>query len=209
MSTAGDHSAIRFTFSSPTVPGPYHIGMKTRQLSIALLAVVLATAPAFADNKSKEDKIRRLATLGGVTNRLDEEVAAVLARGRQTQDGMMSQVNTNLDVPGAFRPKFDAANKKFMSALQPQWTTFEVIDTFVKAYSPLVSEDDVDAALAYLTSGAGQHNAAAQAEAAGQIAALVAARSGNRVQEAMQAYVTELRALIQQCNCQRKAAPAK
>jgi hypothetical protein len=183
--------------------------MKTRQLLIAALAFALAATSAFADSKSKEDKIRRLATLGGITSRLDEEVAQVLARGRQTQDQMMSQVNANLDVPGAFRPKFDAANKKFIDALQPQWSTFDVIEIFVKAYSPMVSEDDVDAALAYLTSGAGQRNAAAQAEAANQIAAMVAARSGNRAQQAMQTYVTELRSLVQQCNCNRKAPAAK
>ncbi len=180
------------------------------RLPILALALALAASSAFADAKSKEDKIRRLATLGGVTNRLDEEVAGVLAKGRQTQDQMMAQVNANLDVPGAFRPKFDQANKKFMNALQPQWTTFEIIDAFVKAYSPLVSEEDVDAAIAYQTSGAGQRNAMAQAEAATQIAALVSARAGNRVQQAMQDYVAELRTLVQQCNCNRKAAaPAK
>ncbi len=182
--------------------------MTTQRFCIAVLALVLAAAPAFADTKSKEDKIRKLATLGGITSRLDEEVARVLAQGRETQNQMMAQVNPNLDVPGTFRPKFDQANKKFMAALQPQWTTFEIIDTFVKAYMPLVSEDDVDAAIAYLTSGAGQRNATAQVEAASQIAALVASRSGNRVQQAMQDYTTELRALIQQCNCARKA-PAK
>ncbi|HEY2629337.1 MAG TPA: hypothetical protein VGI57_09425 [Usitatibacter sp.] len=181
--------------------------MNLRSIAFAAIAFALAATNAFADTKSKEDKIRRLATLGGITTRLDEEVAQVLARGRQTQDQMMTQVNANLEVPGTFRPKFDQANKKFIDALQPQWTTFEVIEIFVKAYSPLVSEEDVDAALAYLTSGAGQRNAAAQAEAASQIAAMVAARSSNRAQQAMQTYVSELRALVQQCNCNRKAAP--
>ena len=182
--------------------------MTRKTIAWATLALVLAASSAFADTKSKEDKIRRLATLGGATTRLDEEVAQVLAKGRQMQDQMMSQVSANLDVPGAFRPKFEQANKKFMDALQPQWSTFEVIEIFVKAYSPLVSEEDVDAAIAYLTSQAGQHNAAAQGEAAGQIATMVAARAGNRTQEAMQTYVAELRSLIQQCNCNRKA-PAK
>jgi len=97
-----------------------------------------------------------------------------------------------------------------MASLQPRWTTFEVIDVFVRAYSPMVSEDDVDAALAYLTSGAGSRNAAAQAEAANQIGAFVAARSGDQTQKAMQAYVTEIRGLIHDCNCARKApAPPK
>jgi hypothetical protein len=183
--------------------------MTRKTIAFTALAFALAATNAFADARSKEDKIRRLATLGGATTRLDEEVAQVLATGRKTQDQMMSQVNANLDVPGAFRPKFDQANKKFNDALQPQWTTFDVIDIFVKAYSPMVSEEDVDAAIAYLSSGAGQRNAAAQLEAATQIAAMVAARSGNRTQQAMQTYVTELRALIQECNCARKAAPAK
>ncbi len=181
-------------------------------LRFALLTIglALAAAPALADNKSKEDKIRRLATMGGITSRLDDEVAMVLSTGRKTREQMMAQVNGNLDVPPSFRPKFDAANKKFMDAIQPQWTTFEVIDVFVRAYSPIVSEEDVDAALAYLTSGAGQRNAQAQNEAATQIAALVSARSGNRVADAMQTYVAELRSLVQQCNCAKKpAAPAK
>jgi hypothetical protein len=180
--------------------------MKIATLSIAL---ALAASSAFADNRSKEDKIRRLATLGGITTRLDEEVAQVLSNGRRTEEQMMAQVNANLDVPGSFRPKFDQANKKFMDALQPQWTTFEVIDVFVRAYSPMVSEEDADAALAYLTSAAGKRNAAAQTEAANQIAAMVAAKSGNRGPEAAQAYVAELRSLVQECNCQKKAAAPK
>ena len=79
------------------------------QLKFAALALALFAAPAFADNRSKEDKIRRLATLGGITSRLDEDVAQVLAAGRKNRDDMMAQVNANLDVPPAFRPKFDAA----------------------------------------------------------------------------------------------------
>jgi hypothetical protein len=174
-----------------------------------LLALPLAAPSAFADAKSKEDKIRRLATMGGITSRLDEEVAQVLAAGRKNEQDMMAQVNANLDVPASFRPKFDAANKKFMDALAPPWTTFEVIDVFVKSYSPLVSEEDVDAALAYLNSDAAKRNGAAQAEAANQIAALVQSRSGNRIPQAVQSYRADLTALVQQCNCPKKAAPAK
>jgi hypothetical protein len=183
--------------------------MTRKTFAFTALALVLAATNAFADTRSKEDKIRRLATMGGAPSRLDEEVATVLATGRKTRDQMMSQVKLNLDVPPAFQTKFDYANKKFMDALQPPWSTFEVIDMFVKAYSPMVSEEDVDAALAYVTSAAGQHNAAAQAEAANQIGAMVAARSGNRVQQAMQSYTADLRSLVQECNCARKAAPAK
>lgn len=184
--------------------------MTRKSIAFAALALALAASTAFADSKSKEDKIRTLATLGGMTTRLDEDVAQVLSSGRKTQEQMMAQVNSNLEVPGSFRPKFDQANRKFMDALQPQWTTFEIIDVFVRAYSPMVSEEDVDKAIAYLTSDAGKRNAAAQLEAANQIGTLVAARSGNRVPQAMQAYVAELRSLIQECNCARKAAaPAK
>ena len=179
-----------------------------RSFAFLALAFALAIPHAFADAKSKADKIRKIATLGGITNRLDEDVGQVLARGRQTQEGMMSQVEKNLDVPGSFRPRFDAANKKFMDALQPQWTTFEIVEVFVKAYSPLVSEEDVDAALAYIGSEAGKHNAAALSEAGNQIAALVSARAGNRVQQAMQDYVTELRSVIAECNCAKKPAGA-
>ena len=173
------------------------------------LSLILAASPVLADDKTKQDKIRKLATLGDVTARLDEGLAQVLASGRQTQEQMMTQVDTNLDVPASFRPKFDQANKKFMAALQPPWNTFEIIDLFVKAYTPMVSEQDVDAALAYLTSDAGKRNAAAQAEASNQIAALVVARSGDRVPRAMQSYVTDLRALIQECNCAKKAPASK
>jgi hypothetical protein len=185
--------------------------MIRKPIAFLALAFALAASPAFADSKSKADKIRKLAMQGGLTTRLDEDVAQVLARGRQTQEGMMSQVNTNLDVPGSFRPRFDQANQKFIDALQPQWTTFEIIEVFVKAYSPMVSEEDVDAALAYTGSEAGKRNAAALAEAANQIATLVAARSSNRVQQAMQDYVAELRSAIADCNCPRKpdAAPKK
>ncbi|MFZ3321985.1 MAG: hypothetical protein WA190_06400 [Usitatibacter sp.] len=184
--------------------------MNRKSFALAALALALAASPAFADNKTKEEKIRKIATLGGITSRLDEAVGQVLNQGRQTESEMMSQVNANLDVPPSFRPKFDEANRKFMNALAPTWTTFEIIDVFVKAYSPLVSEEDVDAALAYLTSGAGSRNAAAQTEAASQIAALVATRSGNRVPQAAQAYVAEMRSLVQQCNCvKRTTAPAK
>ena len=183
--------------------------MKTHaSIALAALAIALAASPAYADGKTKEEKIRKLATLGGVTTRLDEALGQILASGRRTEEDAMSQVNANLDVPPSFRPKFDEANKRFMGALQPQWTTFEIIDVFVKAYSPMVSEEDVDAALAYLTSGAGTRNAAAQAEAASQIAALVSARSRNNVPQAVQAYITEVRSLIKECNCARKA-PAK
>jgi len=179
--------------------------MKRKLACFAALALAVAASSALADNKSKEDKIRRLATMGGITTRLDEEMAQVLSTGRKAEEGMMAQVNANLDVPAAFRPKFDQANKKFMDALQPPFSTFEVIDVFARAYAPMVSEEDVDAALAYAQSAAGQRNAAAQNEATNQIAAFVAGRTGNRVPQAMQAYVAELRALVSECKCQKKA----
>ena len=185
--------------------------MKNTRIAIAALAVLtFATSTAYADAKSKEEKLRKLATLGGMTTQLDEAMGQILAQGRRTEQDAMAQVNAHLDVPPPFQPKFDEANKRFMAALQPKWTTFEVIDVFVRAYSPMVSEEDVDAALAYVTSGAGTRNAAAQAEAASQIGSFIAARSGDQTQKAMQAYVTEIRGLIRDCNCAKKApAPPK
>jgi len=182
--------------------------MKPTSIALAAAALLIAASAACADNKTKEEKIRKLATLGGLATQIDEAMGQILVQGRRTEQDAMSQVNARLDVPPAFRPKFDEANKRFMAALQPRWTTFEVIDVFVRAYSPMVSEDDVDAALAYLTSGAGTRNAAAQAEAASQIGAFIAARSGDQSQRAMNAYVTEVRGLIAECNCARKAAAA-
>jgi hypothetical protein len=181
--------------------------MNRTSLAFVALAIALATSNAFADAKSKEDKIRRLATMGGITSRLDEQVGQVLSDGRKTEDSAMAQINANLDVPASFRPKFDEANKRLTAAIQPQWTTFEVIDLFTRAYSPMVSEEDVDAQIAFQNSDVGKRNAAALQEATNQIAAMIAARSGNRVQVAVQAYITEMRSLIAQCNCAKKAPP--
>jgi len=178
----------------------------TRKL--AAFALCLAATATFADQGSKEIKIRKIATEEGVVTRLDEAVAQTLALGQQTRDQAMAQVNANLDVPAAFRPRFDQANAAFMKALQPQWTSFEIVEIFVKAYAPLVSEQDVDAALAYVSSDAGRRNAAAAREAAAQIASVTAARSGNRLQQAVESYMAEMRNAVRDCNCAR-AAPAK
>ena len=118
----------------------------------------------------------------------------------------MAQVNGALDPPAPFRLRFDTANRKFMDALQPQWTTFEIIDIYVKTYLPMVSEDDIDAALNYMGSDAGRRIAEAEKEAASQIASLVSARMGNRVPQAMRDYVAEMQAAARECNCPRKPA---
>ena len=179
---------------------------KLASLAITALASITLSAPAFADNASKEAKLRKLATLGGIATRIDEEVAQALAQARQTEQQMMSQVNSQLDPSPAFQARFDAVNKKFIDALQPQWTTFEIIEVYVKAYAPMVSEEDVDAALAYVGSDAGRRNAEADKEAARQIAALVNSRMGDRVPLAIRAYMAEMQATARECNCPRKPA---
>lgn len=175
------------------------------QRIIAVLACALACTAAFADAASKDAKVRKLAELEGLAGMFGEQFGQAQQQAQRASDQMLQQAFAQYDFPPELRQRVEAAAHRFTDSFGMQWSTAELVDNYVRSYSAKVSEEDVDAAIAYLETPAGKHNFEASREAARELGSIMQRRMYAQMQNGAATFFEEVRTAARECNCRRPA----
>ena len=188
--------------------------MKRLALAAALClsaGALLTSGAAFADDASKAAKIAELVRLQG----LEPQIASVMARsraeGERTATAMVAQMGQGFELPPEMTAKLQVIQTRFMKSLDPAFTPADVVRIWADNYTAQVSEPDVDAAIAYYGSPAGQREVAASKYAANEMSTFFQSRMAAQMKGATDRFITDLKDAMRDCTtCTRKAdAPAQ
>jgi len=177
------------------------------QRILAALACALACTTAFADAASKEAKVRQLAELQGLTAMFNEQFNQAQQQAQHASEQMLQTASQQYDFPPAMQQRITAAAHRFADSFAMQWSTQEMVENYIRAYSAKVSEEDVDAAIAYLQTPAGKRNFEASRDAARELGGIMQRRMYTQMQNGAAAFFEEVRAAGRECNCARRPQP--
>ncbi|HUL96408.1 MAG TPA: DUF2059 domain-containing protein [Usitatibacter sp.] len=174
------------------------------QRIVAALACALACTAAFADAASKDAKVHKLAELEGLTAMFTEQFGQAQQQAQRASDQMLQQAFNNYDFPPELRQRVEAAAHRFTDSFGMQWSAQELVDNYVRSYSAKVSEEDVDAAIAYLETPSGRRNFEASREAARELGSIMQRRMYAQMQNGAATFFEEVRNAARECNCARR-----
>ncbi len=177
------------------------------QRIIAALACALACTTAFADAASKEAKVRQLAELQGLTPMFNEQFNQAQQQAQRASDQMLAQASQQYDFPPAMQQRIQAAAHRFADSFGMQWSSQEMVENYIRSYSAKVSEEDVDAAIAYLQTPSGKRNFDASRDTARELGGIIQRRMYTQMQNGTAAFFEEVRAAGRECNCARRGQP--
>ena len=173
------------------------------QRIIAVAACALACTTAFADAASKEAKVRKLAELQGLTAMFTEQFNQAQQQAQRASDQMLQTASQQYDFPPALQQRVEAAAHRFSDSFGMQWSSQELVENYIRAYSAKVSEEDVDVAIAYLETPAGMRNFQASRDAARDLGSIMQRRMYTQMQNGAATFFEEVRNAGRECNCAR------
>ena len=165
--------------------------------------ILFAVFPVFAVAEDKEEKIKHLMEAQGLLSMFESqlEMGKVQSEkvGKQMMDQLLSQMNPNEEFQG----RLSAAFNNYMDKVTAPWGANEIVSAWSQYYGQQFTEEELDSLVDFYTSPIGQKEVKASKIALAEFTMHFQKLGEPIFQKATQEYISELKLVARECNCQK------
>lgn len=122
-----------------------------------ILGVFTSFSAVWADETSKAVKLRELMELSGMMQIMEQARTKNKTQALQAKPTIMKQLRTDfLKDDTALWEFFEREYQKFIDSLEPKWTPEEAVQKYIDLYGAKMTEEEIDAVLAFERSAVGK-----------------------------------------------------
>ncbi|WP_028863237.1 DUF2059 domain-containing protein [Psychromonas aquimarina] len=151
----------------------------------------------------KEAKIKTLMEAQGLLEMFDSQLEMGKIQGEKMGQEMMSQMLSQINPNEEFQSRFQNAFNSFMGKMQAPWGAEEIVKVWGLYYGKNFSDHELDQLIEFYTSPIGKKEVAASKSALPEFSMHFQKLSEPIFQKATQEYITELKIVAKECNCQK------
>lgn len=173
----------------------------------ALIAAVLmlALAPAFASQSTKDAKLAHLMELQGLNDVIRQQQEAGQKQAAQICADTLEQLKKQMpDMDPQTTEDIGKASQQFIADAKPTWTAEEAVAAYARFYGEQLGEHDLDQIIAYYESPVGKKDIAASHAGIPKWSAYLAEKNQAALKQATSTYVTSVKNAVERARARKK-----
>lgn len=170
-----------------------------------LAAIILMTFAlgAQATEEERSAKVIKLLETQGMQATFDDQMRVREEYRKRSVQVMVDETLKRLKPNAVFRKKFNVAAMELFEALQPPWSSQEVVDIWAGIYGSKFSDEELDQLLAFYSSPVAQKEVYAGRESLMEFSQYLQMQYRPVEQRAVQQYVARMQLLRKECRCKK------
>lgn len=169
---------------------------------LLLALTILSSTSTFAD--SKDEKVRKLFEVQGVTETVRLQLEEGRARVRQESQQMLDQMLNQMTPSEKFRQRMNLAADKFITTLQPNRTAEEIVEALTQYYAPNFTEPEIDRLIEFYSSGFAKKDTEVSRSVWHQIDGHFKESNDKLRTVAVNEFVRDLQVIALECKCAKR-----